>query len=39
MRGGIVKLMTIVTLDDFDGAAKLRGNKDEKLTMWEKCQI
>jgi hypothetical protein len=29
--GGIVELMTIVTLDDFDGAAKLRGNRDEKI--------
>jgi hypothetical protein len=29
--GGIVELTTVVTLDDFDGAAKLRGNKAEKL--------
>jgi hypothetical protein len=29
MGGGIVELMTIVTLDDFDGVAKLHGNKGE----------
>jgi hypothetical protein len=29
MGGGIVELTTVVTLDDFDGAAKLRGNKCE----------
>jgi hypothetical protein len=29
--GGIVELTTIVTLDVFDSAAKLRGNKDEKI--------
>jgi hypothetical protein len=28
-RGGIIKLMAIVTLDDFDGAARLHGNKGE----------
>jgi hypothetical protein len=39
MGGGIIKLMTIVALDGFDGAAKLRENKGKKLTMWEKCQI
>jgi hypothetical protein len=30
-RGGIVELTTVVTLDSFDGAAKLRGNKGEKI--------
>jgi hypothetical protein len=29
--GGVVELTAVVTLDDFDGAAKLRGNKGEKL--------
>jgi hypothetical protein len=31
MRGGIIELTIIVTLDDFDGAAKLRGNRCEKI--------
>jgi hypothetical protein len=31
MRGGIIELTTIVTLNDFDGVAKLRGNKCEKI--------
>jgi hypothetical protein len=31
MGGGIVELTVIVTLDDFDGTAKLRGNKCEKF--------
>jgi hypothetical protein len=26
-RGGVIELMTIVALDDFDGAAKLCGDK------------
>jgi hypothetical protein len=30
-RGGIVELTTVVTLDDFNGVVKLRGNKDKKL--------
>jgi hypothetical protein len=38
-RGGIVELTSIVTLDGFDGVAKLHGNKGKKLTMWEKFQI
>jgi hypothetical protein len=29
--GGIVKLTVVVTLDDFDGAAKLCENKDKNL--------
>jgi hypothetical protein len=29
--GDIVELTTVVTLDDFDGATKLRGNKDKKF--------
>jgi hypothetical protein len=29
--GGVVTLMAAVTLDSFDGAAKLRENKGEKL--------
>jgi hypothetical protein len=33
--GGVVELTTIVTLDDFDGAAKLRENKGEKLDKVE----
>jgi hypothetical protein len=36
--GGVVKFTIVVTLDDFDGAAKLHG-KRHFLTMWEKCQI
>jgi hypothetical protein len=36
---GIIELSVIVTLDNFDCAAKLRENKGEKLTMWEECQI
>jgi hypothetical protein len=28
---GVVELTTIVTLDDFDGATKLCGNKGEKI--------
>jgi hypothetical protein len=31
MRGGIVEHTTIVTLDILDGAAKLCGNKGEKI--------
>jgi hypothetical protein len=39
MGGGIIELMVVVTLDGFDDAAKLHGNKGKKsLTMWEKCQ-
>jgi hypothetical protein len=34
--GDIVELTTVVTLDDFDGAAKLRGNKGEKIDNVEK---
>jgi hypothetical protein len=30
-RGGIVELMTIITLDDFDGAAKLCGDISDKM--------
>jgi hypothetical protein len=38
--GGIsVELTTVVTLDGFDGVAKLRRNKEFFLTMWEKCPI
>jgi hypothetical protein len=38
--GGVVEFMTIVTLDDFDGAAKLHGKQRQKnWTRWEKCQI
>jgi hypothetical protein len=33
---GIVELKAIVTLDDFDGAAKLRRNKGEKIDKVEK---
>jgi hypothetical protein len=29
--GGIVELTIVVTLDDFDGATKLRGNKGKKI--------
>jgi hypothetical protein len=29
--GGVVTLMAVVTLDGFDGAAKLRENKGKKL--------
>jgi hypothetical protein len=29
--GGIVELTTVVTLDSFDGVAKLRGNQGEKI--------
>jgi hypothetical protein len=29
--GGVVKLTTVVTLDNFDGAVKLRGNKGQKI--------
>jgi hypothetical protein len=33
-RGGIVELMIVVTLNNFDGTAKLCGDKGEKnLTM------
>jgi hypothetical protein len=35
--GGVVELTTIATLDDFDGAAKLRENKDEKIEQGGKC--
>jgi hypothetical protein len=38
-RGGVIKLMTIVTLDGFDGAAKLCGDISNFLTKWKKCQI
>jgi hypothetical protein len=31
MRGGIIKLMTIVALDGFDGATKLCGNISEEI--------
>jgi hypothetical protein len=31
MRGGVIELTTIVTLDDFDGAAKLCGDISEKI--------
>jgi hypothetical protein len=30
MRGGIVELTNVVTLDGFNGAAKLRENKGKK---------
>jgi hypothetical protein len=36
MGGGIVELTTVVTLYDSDGAAKLRGNKGEKIDNVEK---
>jgi hypothetical protein len=39
MGGGIVKLTTVVTLDGFDGVAKLRGNKGEKFDNVGKVQI
>jgi hypothetical protein len=35
-RGGLVKLMAIVALDDFDGATKLCGDISEKLDKVEK---
>jgi hypothetical protein len=35
-RGGIVELSAIVTLNNFDGAAKLRGDKGEKIDKVEK---
>jgi hypothetical protein len=31
MGGGIVELTTIVTLEGFDGVAKLHGNKGKKI--------
>jgi hypothetical protein len=31
MRGGVIELTAIVTLDDFDGAAKLCGDISEKV--------
>jgi hypothetical protein len=31
MGGGVVELMGLVTLDDFNGAAKLCGNKGGKM--------
>jgi hypothetical protein len=34
--GGIVEFMTVVTLDGFDGASKLRGNKDKKIWQCER---
>jgi hypothetical protein len=36
MRGGVIKLMTIVALDGFDSAAKLCGNISEKIDKVEK---
>jgi hypothetical protein len=39
-RGDIVELTTVVTLNSFDGAAKLCGDKGKKnLTRWKRCQI
>jgi hypothetical protein len=38
--GGVVEHTVVVTLDGFDGASKLRGNKGKKnWTKWEKCRI
>jgi hypothetical protein len=39
VRGDVVELTTIVALDDFDGAAKLCGDKSRKFDKVEKCQI
>jgi hypothetical protein len=33
-RGGIVELTAVVTLNNFDGAAKLCGDKGKKMTRW-----
>jgi hypothetical protein len=37
VRGGIIELTAIVTLDDFDGATKLCGDISDFLTKWKKC--
>jgi hypothetical protein len=34
--GGVVEFMTIVTLDDFDGAAKLHGKQRQKIGQGRK---
>jgi hypothetical protein len=36
MRGGVIELTTIITLDGFDGAAKLCGDINEKCDKVEK---
>jgi hypothetical protein len=36
-RGGVVELTTIVTLNIFDGVAKLCGDKGEKIWQGVKC--
>jgi hypothetical protein len=36
VRRGVIELTAIVTLDDFDGAAKLCGNISEKIGKVEK---
>jgi hypothetical protein len=35
-RGGIVKITTVVTMDSFDGATKLCGDKGKKIVEVEK---
>jgi hypothetical protein len=37
VRGGVIKLTTIVALDGFDGAAKLRGNISE--IFWQSGKV
>jgi hypothetical protein len=36
VRGGVIELTTIITLDDFDGAAKLCGDISKKCDKVEK---
>jgi hypothetical protein len=36
VRGGVIELMAIIALDDFDGAAKLCGDIDKKCDKVEK---
>jgi hypothetical protein len=36
VRGGVIELTTIITLDGFDGAAKLCGDINEKCDKVEK---
>jgi hypothetical protein len=39
LRVGIIELMAVVALNNFDGVTKLCGDKSKKLTRWKRCQI
>jgi hypothetical protein len=38
-RGDVVKLTSVIALNNFDGAAKLCGDKDDFFDKVKRCQI